>query len=129
MFRCFVQIEKKVVDMLDNRPILRQNLAKLKEKFQTFVELKPSYDDKSKLESEEIPLLEKTKMDLEKKLSAMKEELEGLDETVSILNCTYSEAQGLIKDATIYEQNQKQGKQLEANIAQLERKRDPAAVG
>ncbi|CAG7834537.1 unnamed protein product [Allacma fusca] len=121
-------IEKKVNDLLESRPAQKEAVEKLKEKHQTYADLKPSWEENSKLEEEEIPSLKKVKRELEDKLKTVKAELKELEESLEILLGDSSVAQNVTKDVTIYDTSIEEIKRSDESIRRTEKLRDRAAI-
>lgn len=115
--------------MQQKEPVQKAAVEKLKKKQQDLLDLKPIWDEKKKLENEEIPSLTKKKSELETKTNGLKESIDDLNGTVAILDNEHSMAVKCCKDASFLEQAKKEVKKHEASIASIESTRDAKAKG
>ncbi len=106
-----------------------EELEKLRTKKESLAELKPVWNDKSKLETAEIPNLKQRKIDFEEKLGTLRLALEDLNDTLGVFTGDFAAVQDLMKDAAIHDQNRNEMKKADEEIKKVEGERNPAAKG
>jgi DNA repair exonuclease SbcCD ATPase subunit len=122
-------IETEVEKMQQNEPREKAEVEKLRKQQQDLIEVKPFWDEKTKLINEEIPSLKTKKTALEEKNVELKDVIENLNETIDVLSADKSIADKCVTDVVLFESSKKDIKKYEDQVEKLECSRDPKAKG
>ncbi|PSN52933.1 hypothetical protein C0J52_03635 [Blattella germanica] len=112
--------------------LLRENTTKLdieQRKYKTLLELKPTYEDITTLNTTEIPRLRNELKQTEEKLGALRREVENLEFGLALPQADKDRAERIQPDIVLLDQHHKELKKLEQEIERLEAKLPPGCIG